>query len=102
MAQLPPDSHWASRSQTLPPTATDRWVGEVAGAGDRSCSGRRSPALTTYLVRPRWSLFATATILVLPRSTAGTASALAGSANADMRTAAPRPTAALRRAVRPK
>src|SRR6266508_5366770 len=66
-------------------------------------AARLSPALTTYLLRPRWSLAATATIRVLPRSTAGlTASALAGSANADTRTAAPRPTAALRRAVRPK
>src|SRR5215211_3409043 len=60
---------------------------------------RFSPCLTTWVVWPR---LAVATILVLPRWTAGTASALAGSANADIRTAAPRPRTALRRAVRPK
>ncbi len=59
-----------------------------------------SPCLTTTFLR-FWSLWA-ATILVWPRWTALTGSADAGSANAEARTAAPRPVTTLRRAVRAK
>src|ERR671912_944773 len=59
---------------------------------------RLSPCLTVTFLR-FWSVWA-ATILVWPRWTALTGSADAGSANAEARTAAPRPVTTLRRAVR--
>src|SRR5918995_6997355 len=59
---------------------------------------RLSPCLTVTFLR-FWSLWA-ATTLAGPRWTALTGSAVAGSANAETRTAAPRPVTALRRAVR--
>src|SRR4029453_13199290 len=59
---------------------------------------RESPCLTVTFLR-FWSVLA-AMILVWPRWTALTGSATAGSANAEARTAAPRPVTTLRRAVR--
>src|SRR4029453_6728864 len=59
---------------------------------------RVSPCLTVTFLR-FWSVLA-AMILVWPRWTALTGSATAGSANAEARTAAPRPVTTLRRAVR--
>src|SRR4029453_7396121 len=59
---------------------------------------RLSPCLTVTFLR-FWALWA-ATILAGPRCTAWTGSAVAGSANAEARTAAPRPVATLKRIVR--
>src|SRR5829696_1479689 len=61
---------------------------------------RLSPCLTVTFLR-FWSVLA-AMILVWSRWTALTGSATAGSANAEARTAAPRPVTTLRRAVRVK
>src|SRR5919106_585810 len=59
---------------------------------------RVSPCLTVTFLR-LWALWA-ATILAWPRCTAWTGSAAAGRANAEARTAAPRPVATLKRIVR--
>src|SRR5215217_6447376 len=59
---------------------------------------RVSPCLTVIFLR-LWAVWA-ATILAWPRWTAWTGSAAAGRANAEARTAAPRPVTTLKRIVR--